>query len=646
MVLSDISIRRPVFATVINLVVLLVGIISLPAPRGAADPERRRAGGDGQHQLSRRQRAGDRIAGDPADRGRAVRRRRHRVHAVGQPRAVEPGHDPLPPRPRSRRRRLRRARPRRRRRAASCPTKSTSRSSRSRKPTQQPIIYLAFSSDRHSQVEIADYAERLVKDRVQTIPGVAQAQVYGSTYAMRVWLQPQRLAGFGLTPADVEAALRAQNVEIPAGRVEGSAARVHRAVGNRPEDAGAVRRRSSSATSTATLVRLQRRRQGRARRAGGRASAPATTATTRCRWASSSRRWPIRWTSPRRCKAMLPQITRTLPEGMKVEIAYDSTIFIEKSIDEVYKTVGEAVLLVVLVIFLFLRSWRATLIPLVTIPVSLIGAFGADVRVRLHHQHADPAGDGAGDRPGGRRRDRDAGEHLPPRRGRHAADARRRCKGSKEIGFAIVAMTPDPGRGVRAARVLDRAHRQAVRRVRADPGRRGAGVRFHRADAVADDVRRGCCATRRKHGRFYEAGERVLRWIDRSYRRVLARALRVRWIVVGVGGAGVRAGARPVHAAAAANWRRRRTRASSSASASRRKARPSTTPTSTPSRWKACFEGIPEHGARTSRSSASRRSPTAIGFVDAAATGTSASVSDRRTSHGAAVPAVHGHPRA
>jgi len=84
----------------------------------------------------------------------------------------------------------------------------------------QPIIYLAFSSDRHSLLEIADYANRIVKDRVQTIPGVAQAQVYGNRYAMRVWLDPARLAGVGLTPADVESALRKQNVEIPAGRVE------------------------------------------------------------------------------------------------------------------------------------------------------------------------------------------------------------------------------------------------------------------------------------------------------------------------------------------------------------------------------------------------------------------------------------------
>src|SRR5690606_17108627 len=86
----------------------------------------------------------------------------------------------------------------------------------------EPIIFLAFSSDQHSQVEIADYAERLVKDRIHEIPSVAQAQVLASTDAMRMWIQPQRLAGFGLTPVDVEQALRSQNVEIPAGRVEGT----------------------------------------------------------------------------------------------------------------------------------------------------------------------------------------------------------------------------------------------------------------------------------------------------------------------------------------------------------------------------------------------------------------------------------------
>ena len=84
----------------------------------------------------------------------------------------------------------------------------------------RPIIYLAFSSDRHDLMDIADVAIRLVKDRIQTIPGVAEAQVYGNRYAMRVWLQPDRLAGYELTPLDVERALRAQNIEVPAGRVE------------------------------------------------------------------------------------------------------------------------------------------------------------------------------------------------------------------------------------------------------------------------------------------------------------------------------------------------------------------------------------------------------------------------------------------
>ena len=84
----------------------------------------------------------------------------------------------------------------------------------------QPIIWLAFSSDRHDLMEIADVALRLVKDRIQTIPGVAEAQVRGNRYAMRIWLKPDRLAGYELTPLDIEAALRAQNIEVPAGRVE------------------------------------------------------------------------------------------------------------------------------------------------------------------------------------------------------------------------------------------------------------------------------------------------------------------------------------------------------------------------------------------------------------------------------------------
>ena len=237
----------------------------------------------------------------------------------------------------------------------------------------QPIIYLAFSSDRHDLIEIADVATRLVKDRIQTIPGVAEAQVYGNRYAMRIWLQPDRLAGYELTPLDVEAALRAQNIEVPAGRVE-SLEREFTVLAEtdlrEPQQfADIVVKETDN-----FLVRL-----------GDVARVELGADFSRFRARFNNRNAvplgivkqavanPLEISLALR--DVLPRISQSLPDGMKVEIAYDSTVFIERSIKEVYVTVAEAALLVVLVIFLFLRNWRAVLIPLVTIPVSLIGAF-------------------------------------------------------------------------------------------------------------------------------------------------------------------------------------------------------------------------------------------------------------------------------
>jgi len=237
----------------------------------------------------------------------------------------------------------------------------------------QPIIYLAFSSDRHNLLEISDIANRLVKDRVQTLPGVAEAQVYGNRYAMRIWLQPDRLAGYELTPLDIEAALRAQNIEVPAGRVE-SYEREFTVLAEtdlrEPQQFAdiVVKETDKFLVRLGDVARVELGADFSRFRArfNGRNAVPLGIV----KQAVAN---PLDISLALR--ETLPDISRSLPDGMKVEVAYDSTVFIERSIEEVYVTVAEAALLVVLVIFLFLRNWRAVLVPLVTIPVSLIGAF-------------------------------------------------------------------------------------------------------------------------------------------------------------------------------------------------------------------------------------------------------------------------------
>ncbi|GAB3729994.1 efflux RND transporter permease subunit [Luteimonas pelagia] len=529
MVLSDISIRRPVFATVINLVVLLVGVIAytrLPVrlipnvdtpvvtvntgyPGASAqviesqitqpieDALSGVEGIDFISSVSREQSSQVTIRfnldRDPDGAAADVRDR------VGQARGFLPeeANEPI---------------------------------IQKQEADQQPIIYLAFSSDRHSNVELADTAERLVKDRIQTIPGVAQAQVYASTYAMRVWLQPQRLAGFGLTPADVESALRAQNVEIPAGRVEGTDREftvLSETDLQTPEQFGAV----ILGESDGYLVRLRdvarvelgaQEQRFRARYNGVNAVPLAVVKQAVAN--------PLDISAG--LKEMLPRIQQTLPEGMKVEIAFDSTVFIEKSIEEVYKTVAEAVLLVVLVIFLFLRSWRATLIPLVTIPLSLVGAFAlmfafgftintltllamvlaiglvvddAIVMLENIYRHVE--------------------EGMPPF---EAA-----LKGSKEIGFAIIAMTLTLAAVyVPLAFSTGRTGRLFVEFALTLAG--AVLVSGFVALTLSPMMSSRLLRQEKTHGRLYETGERALRALDRGYKRILGLALRLRWAVVGV----------------------------------------------------------------------------------------------------------------
>ena len=242
-----------------------------------------------------------------------------------------------------------------------------------------PIIWLAFSSEVHSALEVTDVANRIVKPRLQTLPGAADVRVFGERkYAMRIWLDRERLAAYNLTPADVEDALRKQNVEVPAGRIE-SRSREFSVVAQtdltRPEQfKDIIVKQSTDARGNSYPVRISdlgRVEIGAAsERSTVRFNGRPAVALGVVKQATAN---PLELSKGLR--AELPKVTSELPEGMTVNIAYDSSVFIDRSIDSVFKTIGEAILLVLAIIFFFLRNVRATLIPLVTIPVSLIGSF-------------------------------------------------------------------------------------------------------------------------------------------------------------------------------------------------------------------------------------------------------------------------------
>ncbi len=238
----------------------------------------------------------------------------------------------------------------------------------------QAIIWLAFSSDRHNALEITDYADRVVQDRLQTLPGVASVIIGGERrYAMRIWLDRDRLAAYQLTPQDVEDALRKQNLEVPSGRIESKNREftvltqtdlqtpeqfnrlIIRELNGYPVRLSDVGRAEINAADERNAVRVN------GNPAVGLGVVKQSTANTLA--------------VAQAIKNELPKIVAALPEGMKLKIAFDQSLFIEESITAVFKTMGEALILVVAVIFLFLRTLRATLIPFVTIPVSLIGAF-------------------------------------------------------------------------------------------------------------------------------------------------------------------------------------------------------------------------------------------------------------------------------
>ena len=237
-----------------------------------------------------------------------------------------------------------------------------------------PVIWLAFSSDTMSTLDITDFVSRNIKPKIQTLPGAADVRIFGERrYAMRIWLDPERLAAFRLTPLDVEDALRRQNVEIPSGRIESSQREftvvsrtdlqrasefeqvIVKTVNNHTVRIRDVARVVIAPQDERTLVRLNGRDAISVGIIKQATANPLVLANA--------------------VRAQLPNIQNDLPPGVSVQIANDNTVFIDRSIKSVYRTILEAVALVAIVIIVFLHSLRASLIPLITIPVCLITTF-------------------------------------------------------------------------------------------------------------------------------------------------------------------------------------------------------------------------------------------------------------------------------
>lgn len=237
-----------------------------------------------------------------------------------------------------------------------------------------PIIQISIQSETRSLLELSEIAELTVKERLQTIPNVSAVEIWGQNrYSMRLWLDPNRMASYGVTPMDIKAAVDRENVELPSGSIEGDDLELSiRTLGlmETPEEFNNMIIREDNFNvvrfkdvGTAELGTENHRNI--MRRNGIPAVSTVIIPQPGANQIEISDETMIR----------LEQLQKDLPDDVFIDVAFDNTKFIRASINEVEDTIYIAFVLVVIIIFLFLRDWRVTLVPCVVIPVSLVGAF-------------------------------------------------------------------------------------------------------------------------------------------------------------------------------------------------------------------------------------------------------------------------------
>ena len=239
--------------------------------------------------------------------------------------------------------------------------------------SQFASAYLSFTSDILKQNEITDYLVRIVQPRLSALEGVQRADVLGArTFAMRIWLDPSRMAAFNISPVQVRQALAANNVLSAVGQTKGALIQVN-LTANTDLRSVAEFKRLAVREQDGAIVRLEDIAE---------VALGAEDYDTEVRFSGKTAVFMGIWSLPnansldviKLVRAEMEAISRQLPSGLQGRIAYDGTAYIDNAIHEVVKTLSETLLIVVVIIFLFLGSLRSALIPVVTIPLSLIGA--------------------------------------------------------------------------------------------------------------------------------------------------------------------------------------------------------------------------------------------------------------------------------
>jgi len=243
------------------------------------------------------------------------------------------------------------------------------------------IFAIYDTTDQATNQDVSDYLVSTLQDPIARLPGVGDTNVFGAQYAMRIWLNPERLTAYALQPGDIIAAIQAQNAEVAAGEIGGQPMPDTQMLNATVK---AQSRLSTPAQFANIIVKSARNGSVVKLSDVARVELGAENYTTRSRinghpgagFAVSLAPGSDALKTAELVKAKVAELTRALPPGYAVAYPSDSTLFIKVSVEEVVWTLIEAIILVVIVMFVFLQNWRATLIPTIAVPVVLLGTFG------------------------------------------------------------------------------------------------------------------------------------------------------------------------------------------------------------------------------------------------------------------------------